>query len=70
MTATTTRPPTRPAARWTAGFGTVCARESGLWWNTRRWWIQTLVWTSLLVGLLVASCGSPSRRHPDPTGSR
>lgn len=41
-------------ARWTAGFGNVFARESRRWWTTPRWWVQTLLWTAVLNGLLLA----------------
>lgn len=41
-------------ARWTAGFGNVFARESRRWWSTPRWWVQTLLWTAVLNGLLLA----------------
>lgn len=40
--------------RWTAGFGNVFARESRRWWATPRWWVQTLLWTAVLNGLLLA----------------
>jgi ABC-2 type transport system permease protein len=47
--------PQPPAtARWTAGFGNVFARESRRWWATPRWWVQTLLWTAMLNGLLLA----------------
>lgn len=68
MTATTTRPPARPVAGFTAGFGNVFARESRLWWNTRRWWIQTLLWTGLLVGLLVAFLWIAEQAPTGPDG--
>ena len=70
MTATTTRPPARPVARFTAGFGNVFARESRLWWATRRWWIQTLLWTGLLVGLLVAFLWIAEQAPPGPDGQQ
>lgn len=36
------------AAGWNAGAGNVFRHESRLWWRSRRWWIQALLWTSLL----------------------
>lgn len=45
---------TPSVARWTAGFGTVFARESRRWWTTWRWWTQALLWAALLHGLLLA----------------
>ncbi len=71
MTATAhAHTPTRPAARFTAGFGTVFARESRLWWSTRRWWIHTLLWTSLLVGLLLAFLWIAEQAPPGPDGQQ
>lgn len=70
MTAIATRAPTRSASRFTAGFGNVLARESRLWWSTRRWWIQTLLWTSLLSGLLLAFLWIAKQAPPGPDGQQ
>ncbi|MCH8562895.1 ABC transporter permease subunit [Nesterenkonia sp. YGD6] len=34
------------------GFANQARREAGTWWSTKRWWIQTLVWTGIINGLL------------------
>ena len=33
------------------GFPNLLSKENGAWWRTRRWWLNTLLWTGLLVGL-------------------
>lgn len=33
------------------GFSNLLQKENGAWWGTRRWWINTLLWTVLLCGL-------------------
>lgn len=35
-----------------AGIGNVFRHESRIWWRGRRWWVQLLLWTGLLVGIL------------------
>jgi len=53
-TALETRRPVRTGSPRShlAGFGNQLRRESGTWWSTRRWWMQAVLWTLLLVGLL------------------
>ncbi len=34
------------------GFSNLFRKENGAWWGTRRWWINTLLWTVLLCGLM------------------
>ena len=34
------------------GFSNLLKKENGTWWGTRRWWINALVWTVLLCGLV------------------
>jgi ABC-2 type transport system permease protein len=33
---------------WRTGAGNVFRHESRLWWRTKRWWIQALLWTAIL----------------------
>lgn len=47
MTAATTR-----SGHALTGFTNQARRESGMWWRTRRWWINAVVWTAVLNGLL------------------
>lgn len=50
MTTTDLRP--RGATGWRAGAGNILHHESRLWWHTRRWWVQLLLWSGILVGML------------------
>ena len=36
---------------WLSGLPNMLRKENGNWWNTRRWLIQSVVWTLLLNGL-------------------
>lgn len=40
-------------AGWRAGAANLFAHESRLWWRTRRWWIQLLLWAGILNGMLL-----------------
>jgi ABC-2 type transport system permease protein len=33
---------------WRGGLGNMLRAESGRWWKTRRWWVQSLVWTAVI----------------------
>jgi hypothetical protein len=44
---------TAPGPRWLAGVGNLTGREAAAWWATGRWRLHTLVWTTLMSGLLV-----------------
>jgi ABC-type transport system involved in multi-copper enzyme maturation permease subunit len=37
---------------WMRGFTNLYKKESRVWWSTRRWWINALLWTGLIVGLV------------------
>jgi ABC-type transport system involved in multi-copper enzyme maturation permease subunit len=37
---------------WMRGFANLYQKESRAWWSTRRWWINGLLWTVLIVGLV------------------
>lgn len=39
---------------WRMGFGNLIRKENGLWWATRTWWVQALIWLLILNGLLAA----------------
>jgi ABC-type transport system involved in multi-copper enzyme maturation permease subunit len=36
---------------WLSGLPNMLRKENGMWWNTRRWLIQSVVWILLLNGL-------------------
>lgn len=37
---------------WLRGFANLSRKESQAWWGTRRWWINALLWTGMLGGLV------------------
>jgi ABC-type transport system involved in multi-copper enzyme maturation permease subunit len=39
------------AGGW-AGFRNLLAKEGREWWGTRRWWVQSLLWLSILNGFV------------------
>jgi ABC-type transport system involved in multi-copper enzyme maturation permease subunit len=39
---------------WMRGFANLYKKESRAWWSTRRWWINGLLWTVLMAGLVAA----------------
>jgi ABC-2 type transport system permease protein len=46
------------------GFPNLFSKESGAWWRTPRWWLNTLLWTGLLCGLTAFILFGP---QPAPT---
>jgi ABC-2 type transport system permease protein len=36
---------------WLGGFGNILRKELGQWWGTRTWWVQTLIWVTILNGI-------------------
>ena len=42
------------------GFSNLFRKENRAWWGTRRWWINTLLWTTLLCGLTAILLFAPS----------
>jgi ABC-type transport system involved in multi-copper enzyme maturation permease subunit len=37
---------------WRSGFVNLLRKESSLWWGTRKWWVQTLVWLAISNGII------------------
>jgi len=37
---------------WVCGFRNMLRKENSLWWNTRKWWVQSLVWLFILNGFI------------------
>lgn len=37
---------------WRSGFTNLLNKEYALWWKTRTWWIQSLIWLLILNGLV------------------
>ena len=55
---------------WLPGFNSLLGKENRSWWRTRKWWINLLVWTTVINGLLAMKRGeheaSSSPRAFDP----
>jgi len=37
---------------WRSGFANLLSKETGAWWRTRGWLIQTIIWVAILDGIL------------------
>ena len=37
---------------WRQGFANLFRKESGEWWHTRRWWMQSLLWLLIVNGIM------------------
>lgn len=37
---------------WRSGFTNLLRKENSLWWGTRKWWVQTLVWLIISNGII------------------
>jgi ABC-type transport system involved in multi-copper enzyme maturation permease subunit len=37
---------------WLRGFSNLLRKENQVWWGTRRWWINALLWPAMLGGLV------------------
>ena len=37
---------------WRSGFVNMLRKESSLWWGTRKWWVQTLIWLFISNGII------------------
>ena len=37
---------------WRSGFANLLRKENSLWWGTRKWWVQTLVWLFISNGII------------------
>ena len=37
---------------WSSGFTNLLRKENSLWWGTRKWWIQILVWLFISNGVI------------------
>ncbi len=38
---------------WRSGFLNMLRKENGLWWGTRKWWLQSLIWFMVLNGMVI-----------------
>jgi ABC-type transport system involved in multi-copper enzyme maturation permease subunit len=37
---------------WRSGFMNMLRKENSLWWGTRKWWVQTLIWLLISNGII------------------
>jgi len=37
---------------WRSGFSNLLRKENSLWWGTRKWWVQTLIWLFISNGII------------------
>jgi ABC-2 type transport system permease protein len=37
---------------WRSGFANLLRKENSLWWGTRKWWMQTLIWLFISNGII------------------
>lgn len=44
---------------WRSGFTNLLNKEYALWWKTRTWWIQSLIWLLILNGLVALILWGP-----------
>ena len=45
---------------WSRGFANLLRHENATWWQSRRWWINMLIWLALINGILLAMLSSTS----------
>ena len=45
---------------WLRGFTNLLRKENRAWWGTRRWWINALIWSLILGGLVTNMIFVPS----------
>ena len=37
---------------WRSGLANLLRKENSLWWGTRKWWVQTLIWVLISNGVI------------------
>ena len=55
----------RNQGRW-QGFANLFRKENRLWWGSRRWWVQLLIWLALMNGILFLGIGVAPNAEPLP----
>jgi len=51
------------------GFSNLFHKENKAWWGTHRWWINTLLWTVLLCGLMAIMLFAPNEEANQASAS-
>lgn len=54
---------------WRSGFTNMLNKEYALWWKTRTWWIQSLIWLLILNGLVALILWGPLLSAESPPSS-
>lgn len=44
---------------WRSGFANLLRHENAVWWRSRRWWVNVLIWLVLINGVLLGTLSSP-----------
>jgi len=39
--------------KWRSGFVNYLRKENGMWWGTRKWWVQSLLWFFVFNGFII-----------------
>ena len=52
---------------WLSGFANLLRKENSLWWGTRKWWVQTLVWLVISNGMIAFILWGIPLVDPSPT---
>ena len=50
---------------WQRGFNNLFGAEMNGWWKTRRWWVQSLIWSTIVNGILALTIWTEGS-VPDP----
>ena len=45
----------RANSGWRLGLKNLYKKESNEWWRSRRWWVQLLIWTAIIDGLMTST---------------
>jgi len=57
-----------PERRWLAGFLNLFRNENAMWWRTRRWLINVILWTLLVNGVMASALYAPiDSSEPPPS---
>ena len=49
---------------WRSGFANLLRKENSLWWGTRKWWVQSLIWLVIVNGILAIILWADSTDSP------
>ena len=52
---------------WRSGFANMLRSEMSLWWRTRKWWVQSLIWLGVVNGILALILWADPTSTPSAT---